>query len=721
MDILRPPDLYADETDKGETISVIGTVSDRYRKNNSWILELHHAGIHTAAQNSKQLKTHGVLVYLKDPEEPLPKLGSDVLVRGRKELFSSAANPGQFDYRMAEAVRGMDYCLFDAEILRTGKRCNLFLEGNRRLKDRLGKIYEEVLDEEDAGVCKAMTLGERNGLDSEIRDLYRRAGIAHVLSISGLHISLLGFGLLKLLKALGLRPKRAALFSMLSMAGYCILTGCASSTVRACAMFSLCALSEWIGRTYDLLSALSLVFVLMLSGNLKLIHDSGFVLSFTAVLGIALVEPLFRTELHLSSRKKWAEVFLSGLRAALSVNLMTLPVTAVCFFQFPLYSPILNLLLIPFMGLLLSSAFLTALTGALSPALAFLPAKLCHVILLLYERGCITCETIPGSMLTIGRPSVPKLLVYYVLLALILLAGKRISSRRTGKIAVIIAVMVLPAVLMLRTGGELEITALDIGQGDCIYLHTPGSLTMLIDCGSSSETSIARYRVIPFIRSRGVDTIDYCFVTHTDADHINGFEELFSMKEAERVRIRCLVLPSIGDPDRAYHDLETAAEEAGCQVAYLSAGQEFSDGKAVFRCLHPSRGFQAEDKNTESVVMELKYGDFSAVFTGDVQEEGEELAGRALEGPVTLLKVAHHGSKNSSTEEFLSRAAPRLAVISCGEGNRYHHPHPEALERIRHYTGQIYTTAECGAVTLLTKNGRTLRLSAFRKLDRVRE
>ncbi|MCR4908214.1 MAG: DNA internalization-related competence protein ComEC/Rec2 [Lachnospiraceae bacterium] len=722
LDKIRPPELYSDETDEGETISVIGTVSDRYLKNNSQILEIQNAVISTELQKTqKNREKHGVLCYLAENTGELPRIGSDVVIRGKKGLFQAARNPGQFDYRMYEAIRGMDYCLFRAEIIRKDTSFRPFAELGTRLKERMGAIFEKYADEEDAGILKAMTLGDRGSLDPEIRELYRRAGIAHVLSISGLHISLLGYGLFKLLKRIGAKKGVSALIGVILMACYCMITGNAVSTVRAAGMFALCAIADGIGRTYDLLSALSLTLILMLLARPLLIHDSGFLLSFTAVLGIGLGDTIFKEGLGIVSEKPLTEKFLSGLRANLSVNLMTFPVTVFFFFQFSLLSPVLNMILVPFMGVLLLSSFSLALTGLIIPAAAFIPAALCHFILILYEGGCRICESIPGTILTAGKPRVLQLVIYYIMFAVLLFSGKKISEKpaaedfigKLKKTAYIIAVTVLPGILLFRGGSGLEITALDIGQGDCIYIKTPENLTMLIDCGSSSESSIARYRVVPFLRSRGVKDIDFCIVTHTDADHINGFEELFSMKKGEGVEVRCLLMPSVGDPDDTYVRLEEEAGKAGCQIGYLCAGETISCGKTEFRCLHPVHGFCSENKNTESVVMEMTMGDFSAVFTGDVQEEGEAAAAAALSGSCTLLKVAHHGSKNSSTGEFLSRASPKLAFISCGRKNRYGHPHAEALERIERYTENIFITAECGAVTLNTKDGRTIRVSGF--------
>ena len=214
------------------------------------------------------------------------------------------------------------------------------------------------------------------------------------------------------------------------------------------------------------------------------------------------------------------------------------------------------------------------------------------------------------------------------------------------------------------------------------------------------------------MKSSGIGRLDYCIVSHMDEDHISGYMELLADDEIDALRIGSFILPDIGNPDEAYKELEKEAAAKGIAIYKVCSGNEFKLGQIQVRCVNPERGVCYEDKNTYSAVLELKYGDFSALLTGDVQNEGEEAAAGLIDGSYTLLQVAHHGSKNSSISEFLEAARPRIAVISCGRNNRYGHPHEEAIERLRQYTDKIYTTVDAGAITVVS-NGKKAYLKTF--------
>ncbi|MBQ9550809.1 MAG: MBL fold metallo-hydrolase [Lachnospiraceae bacterium] len=248
----------------------------------------------------------------------------------------------------------------------------------------------------------------------------------------------------------------------------------------------------------------------------------------------------------------------------------------------------------------------------------------------------------------------------------------------------------------------MNYTMLDIGQGDCNILSGRGMETVMIDCGSSSEKEIAKYRVLPYLKYMGIREVNAVILTHTDNDHISGFLEILDIRNMGGIRIKNLILPEIGDPDEKYGKLISSAGRAGIRVSKISAGSSFSVGGMDFICLGPGKGFHATDPNEYSAVVKMKYGEFSALFTGDIQGEGEnEMIGR-LSGKekMTVLKVAHHGSRNSTPEEFLDIIRPEASLISSGRNNSYGHPHSELLERLEEVNSAIFRTAYGGAITV---------------------
>lgn len=704
----NPPDLP-----EGSLITVTGRVRDRQYKNNSYILILSDA----VPENGDSVKT-SLLVYLE--KEPVafnlsPPIGSSVKVRGKLSLFQEATNPGQFDMRDYYHIRGIDYRLFNACILSHGKRYDIMREELFRLRSRIGRVYDSLLPEDDSGVLKAMILGDKNSLDPDIKTLYRNSGIAHALAISGLHISILGYGLYRILKKAGLHPLPGSLFCICFISLYSIMVGGSTSTIRAVIMFAACLLADITGRTYDLLSALSLSLMMILFTDPLYIYDSGFMLSFGAVMGIALISPFLKHCLPFGDKP-----FLSGFIASISVTLFTLPVTLYFFYEIPSYGVILNLMIIPLMGILVVSAVLTAFAGMILPAFGIPSAFICHMILTAYERGCLICQNLPGSMITPGRPEIWRIIIYYPLLITlcILFGHARPSSGHTRKrrkyilFLPLILLMVLPLILTIRVHRGLTYTMLDIGQGDCNVITVGTGKTLMIDCGSSSEKEIGRYIVIPFLKYNGINTVDTVILTHADSDHINGFEEMLNMNDPEGIRIRNLIIPGEKNMNDKFIRLKTLAENKGIRCLTFNSGDRIKTGMAELECLSPEKGFSAEDENEYSIVLKLTFGSFIGLFTGDIQGNAEEklISKTGGNSGITLLKVAHHGSRYSTPSKFLNKIKPRYSLISAGRHNKYHHPHKELLTRLREVGTTIHSTAEEGAITVKT-NGTKIKIT----------
>jgi competence protein ComEC len=276
----------------------------------------------------------------------------------------------------------------------------------------------------------------------------------------------------------------------------------------------------------------------------------------------------------------------------------------------------------------------------------------------------------------------------------------------------------------LRVHSPLEITMIDVGQGDCHFMILPDGRSMMIDCGSSDVTDVARYRVIPYLLSEGCDCIDYAVVTHTDADHINGYEQMLSAKDSADVRIGTLIMPDIDDRDEAYDRLVSLATGKGVQIRKIHAGDTFEIDGMRFNCLNPALGGVYTDANATSVCLDISYMGFRALYTGDAEGEGERemedrLRSSGMSGGYTLLKCAHHGSENSTSEDFLTLVRPQITFISAGVDNRYGHPHRELLERIEKTGSRVYVTKDLGAVQMDT-DGKRIRIKSYIK-ERRRE
>lgn len=659
-----------------------------------------------------------------------PKTGSFVLVRGKPEDFDTASNPGEFDSRLYYATLGIDFCVKSAEVLWESDTYSVLKEGLWKVRCRCRERLDEVLSEEAASVQKAMLLGDKTAPDGEVKALYQDGGIAHILAISGLHISIIGMGFYRLLRKMGMPIWLSAMLGSTCILAYGIMTGAGVSTGRAMGMFLIRMLAEILGRSYDMLTALGVLLLVMVLRQPLYVCHSGFLLSFTALFGIGLLYPALERGDREQKADKKPKRYREGLRkwgaklavtvkgnflTSLSVTLATLPVTFWFFYETPVYGVVLNLLVLPWMPAVLYMGL--GILFLPKGVWLQIPAWIVEGILEMVRRLCEYSLSLPGQNFIRGRPKVWQVVVYVALLVAVLFCSKKrgkggMSLPLKGRLAVLGAAVF---VLCVKCPEDAKITFLDVGQGDSICIQTAGGNAYLIDCGSSSQSQVGKYVVAPFLKYEGISYLEAVIITHPDADHCNGLENL--LEEGYAGRIGVVLLPDILEADKteAYLELESLATSYKIPVGYLSEGMAWQDDNLTFTCLHPGKagyandggsgtGTAALDDNEYSVVLHVEGDGFSALLTGDVEDEGEKklaevLAAKGIDS-VTALKVAHHGSRNSTTEDFLEVLDAGVAIISCGAGNTYGHPHEETLLRLLEDGAVILTTSECGAVTI---------------------
>lgn len=651
----------------------------------------------------------GVLCYLEGEE---PAMGSLVLMEGKFFAFTHATNPGEFDAADYYRTLGQQGRLMNAKLLADDGGKNTFLESLYQCRCYLSLLLRACCPEREATVFGAMLLGEKGLLDGEVKDMYQQNGIIHILAISGLHLSLLGMGFYKLLERLHVPKLVDIILTIAWMYCYGMMTGMGVSVVRAFIMFSMKLAAGLLKRSYDLFTAMTTAAILILISQPLYLFHSGFLFSFGAICGIGFLPAVSG---HFPKKPKCLKALFTGAWISMS----TLPVYLCFYYEFPPYSVLLNLLVIPCMGIVLGSGVLTLAAAAVFLPLGK-PAVLPGIaVLSLYEKCCEICARLPGKKWIAGHPAGIQVVLFLTILAALTYFAKRMN-RRQFFAGVAVAVLILA----LRIPAGLEITFIDVGQGDCIYLRAPDGRSLLIDGGSSDKSDVGKYQILPFLKYRGVSSLDAVFVTHPDSDHENGIREMMETYEENGIRIKMLVMPDVAPNSRNenYLTLAALAESKGVPVRFISRGDNLSLGKVMLTCLHPQGGYENRDTNAYSTVLYLTYGDFSALFTGDLEGEGEALVTGRLARPVeqeavrsdtgksaeniTLLKVAHHGSKNSTSDEFLALANPQIALISAGRDNSYGHPHRETLERLQEQGCRIYQTPESGAVTFYVKRGR---------------
>lgn len=565
------------------------------------------------------------------------------------------------------------------------------------------------------------------------------------MAISGLHLSLIGAGLFGLLKKVRLPVALSAGISTWILIVYAQLTGMGISTRRALVMFLLFLAAGLLKRTPDLPTSLAVAALLLLVPKPQRILDAGFQLSFSAVLGIAVMIPVLQDgweeaapslrvtdgvagwNLVRAAIARACRLLRKNILAGLGITMTMLPFLLIHFYEWSPWSVLLNLAVIPLMGILLPCLIglqLVARLTAFVHCLEIPQHLLCtaiEAIFSCYEQLCRFTTALPGSILHTGYPTWQALAVYTIGLIALAVSGKKLRPHLR-----LAAAVCLMGIFLIRLPGELNVTMLDVGQGECVGIETREHHVYLVDAGSTSKKKTGQYQIIPWLKYIGTRSVEGIFITHWDEDHISAVGELLEWSKSSRVKIRRIFLPDVALKDEVLETLLQQIEEAEVSVEYLSAGEHMTDGALQISCLHPYAKKVPEDRNDASLVLRLSQGDFQMLLTGDLEKSGEdwlvEQVRPAVEQPqpaaqeqalpcapstqpaaqnplrCTILDAGHHGASNATGEALLDLAQPELVLISCGKNNRYGHPAPETLKRLEEREIRWYSTAEVGAI-----------------------
>ena len=651
---------------------------------------------------SEQIPIENIKVYLNKEEQI--RIGMFLRICGKLEEIPGPRNPGEFDSKQYYGCQKIYYQMKNGEICGKSAEYSYFGQFLQEIRRKAESILDEAAGAY-AGIFQAMILGERGNLDAETKMQYQMSGIMHILAISGLHISFVGMGFFRLLKKAGAGNGMAGAVSAFLVYTYGMMTGGSVSAMRAVGMFLILVGAGIAGRSYDLLSAMALSAIVLLLDAPTYLYSVSFLLSFGAVIGIGAVTPEICLLLNLE--KKIAK----SLAGSVIVWLITLPIVLYAYGEVSLAGVFLNLLVLPTSGLVLASGIFALPVGTFAVEIAkkvLFPGK---CVLFFYEKLCEVVGWIPHSTWIAGSPKLWQCVVYYVMLAVIFAGlkwGKNAAGEKAMRSAAAVILVILAVVFLGYHPREgLVITCLDIGQGDCCVLEMPGGENFLIDGGSSNKKNTAAYQILPYLKNQGIAVLDGIFVSHTDKDHISGIEELLELcaQNLTTVRVKNLILPDWNTTGEEYEKMKMLAGQSNIQIQTGREGNLLKTKEVQIEILAPENGADGSDTNEDGMVMEVHFGKFRGLFTGDIGTETEKKLLDSMED-VDFLKVAHHGSKYSTCQEFLNVVNPEIAVISCSAKNTYGHPSADTIKRLEDGGAQVEYTMKNGAITVRTDGDR---------------
>lgn len=674
-------------------------------------------------------------IFVNTEKIPNVKIGNIIKVRGKLRQFEEAANKGNFDSRKYYLSLGF-YGKIEAgtiEIINSdysGIRQGLY-ELRMEIIERLEKVCSDnkgifcIINNKN-GIIGAIILGDKTDLDSDIKELYSVSGIAHILAISGLHISFIGMAIYRLLRR-RFRFLFSAAVSIPVVLSFGIMSGFGISTMRAIIMFILKIIGEVLGRKYDAITAISLAGLVLLVQNPFVVCNSGFQMSFGAIIAIVLILPIVEEILNTDNK------IIKVLSANFTISLVMNPILAWNYYELPTFSFLLNIVVVPLMSVVIVSS----IVGIFCSCIMFGFGKIVIFpgcgILELYTFLCNIINKSSVASIVVGQPKVTIIIVYYAILLVVLFGLKNIRTKYTRaekerniikketglvlekkakkerrikgqnvklRLACIVGFLLLNCLIYYIPNPGFYITFINVGQGDGILIHGDNGTKVMVDGGSTSEKQVAKNCIVPYLKAEGIGTIDYSIITHTDKDHISGILEILENNNSNRIRIKNLVMPDINMKDDTYNELIEKAKLKKINVLYIKKGDTLSLGKTKIKCIYPETTTTASDKNDYCTVLSVKNKTSKILLTGDISKEIEEKIKDDIEENYTVLKVAHHGSNYSSSEKFLKKVNPKYSIISVGKNNSYGHPGNETMERLRKQGGVIYRTDEKGGITI---------------------
>ena len=776
--VLRGKVMYVEEQEKKWKLLLSACIVDTAleKKNSSLKNEEKY-------QRRNDLHFQKLILYL--PKEstgegsmPLPLPGQICSVKGHFLELSPATNEGEFSlpsYYKGEGISGV----FQAKTIELVRgESSPFAKELFTLKQSLGNRIDALFPEETAGFLKSLFLGERSGITLSEKNLYQSAGISHILAISGLHLSLLGGFFYRLLRKIKLSSLLSSLITSFFLFSYFLFTGSSHSAFRALFMLFLRFAAIQLGKGKDLLSQLSFALLFLLWLNPLSLYSIGMQCSFFTLFVFFLLEERPGKAVRKKKEKALSKIckkhalgfskhpslllkfpaYLSKfipcllstlphrLQGSFLFYLALLPLFSLTQFSFPLYAPLLNLLLLPFLPFFF-------LLGAVSIFFSYLPEQdflllrllsfssrfLLNLLFQIFHLFMEKSLALPFSQILLGKMQALSVMLYFLFLYLLFFFPKAKSLSLLLSLGFLLS---LPLYLP-KPPKELEIAALDVGQGDGFVLRK-GALVFTIDNGSTSKNLFPEQIFFPYCKAKRIQHIDYALLTHCDRDHISGIQAL--LEKNPSISLSHLILPASALQDHRYDLLKRLAYNHGADVSYWQKGDElvFSEQgiclsakktawaenpstskkrgpdtkghQLHIRCFYPNDSTYIEEANAHSIGCLLEYGHFRMLFTGDMPKESEEALlenCRETEASpiVDVLKLAHHGSKTSSCPSFLSETRAKFALFSYGKKNRYGHPHKSTVENCKKYRLFPLETAKLGEILIKT-NGEQFEITA---------
>ena len=698
------------------------------------------------SKNDEFIPVQGKIRVTVSGNYTTPKRGNTVRFYGRIRRIKNFSNPGGFDYKRYMAFQGIR-----AASSTTGKRLEILSRKHARFpwgpmadaREAISGLIDKAAGKNERGILKALLIGEKNGISKAAREAFARAGVAHILAISGLHVGIVAGGFFVFFKYfLSFFPallwnasanKWAALLSIFPIIGYGLLAGMQPSTQRAVIMVSAFMAALIFEKENNSVNTLSVAALIILVLSPESLFSVSFQLSFAAVFTILYGISIRKTKAfdHQKNKKssgfKPGQKFLSFIFISILAIIGTAPVVSFYFNQVSPAGILVNCIVVPVIGFIVVPLCLASVVlYPFSFFVSFLCIKTAGFVLDPVVDLVFFFSSLPFAAIKTVTPSCFEILCYYVLIISLI---HLIFSPKRRKLFVFVIIFIIIAGCgdlfywfnKRIWHDDLKVTILDVGQGSSALLEFPDGYTMLIDGGGFSDNSMfdmgARI-LAPFLWKKKIKTVDTLVLSHADSDHLNGLLYIAQHFNVKNVWSNNETADKIG-----YRNfLEIIEKEKINAPKFNLSPRKHTINGVELSILYPPKNFinmkkndRWRNSNNDSIVIKVKFGKFFFLFPGDIEAKAEQelvsTMGNDLQS--TVLIAPHHGSKTSSTEIFLQKVKPEIVIVSSGSNYRFNFPDPLVIKRYLKLGYRIFSTSVNGAVTITT-DGKELDVEVFK-------
>ena len=652
---------------------------------------------YTVKARTGKYKNKKFIVYINKKNKKLLEYGDLIEIKGEYSAPEVARSYKGFDY--SQYLKALNIYgtikVEESKIINKNQLSPILISINN-IKEKMIDNANRNMPKRTANLLLGILIGERDNIQEDIIESFRTANLSHILAVSGAHTSYIILGITYLISK-SKTPKRIGyIITIINLLIFIIITGASYSVVRACIMAIVVIGAKICYRKENFFTSICISLIIILIQNPFAINDIGLKLSFMGTAGIVIFnKSITNFFIKLKIKQKIAE----ALSVTFSAQLMIMPITILNFNTISLTFFISNILASPLLGIIIIFGFISIFISSILNPISKVLFLILHIFLELLILVSKVTEKIPGSSILVKTPNILFAIVYYILILFFnyFFVIKQNPTRRFHKkiikiitiknikngfkvIAVVFLIMLLLTRIVRIINPTLKIYFIDVGQGDSTLIVTPKNKKILIDGGEGKTNVLFQY-----LLDRRINKIDYIIISHFDSDHCNGLIEII-----EKMRVENIVTSKQSKESEEYKKILEIIKQKNIKVSSVKAEDKIIIEKNLYtKILNPAEKFEFQDLNNNAIVAKLVYKNFSMLFTGDIEKAEENLAKKYKnELKSTILKVAHHGSKTSTSEEFLKYVEPQIALIGVGENNKFGHPNQITIEKLKNIRSQ---------------------------------